>query len=32
MGLKGWEHVKDKFHYTRLVKDMEALYFSLLKQ
>lgn len=32
MGSKGWEHVKEKFHYTRLVKDMEALYFSLLKQ
>lgn len=32
MSLKGWEHVKEKFHYTRLVKDMEELYTSLLKQ
>lgn len=25
-------HVFDKFHYTRLVKDMESLYYSLLKK
>lgn len=27
----GWEFVKDKFHYTRLVSDIEKLYNSLLK-
>ncbi len=31
MGLKGWEHVKDKFHYTRLVKDMERFFFFTFK-
>jgi len=31
MSEKGWNHVKDKFHYTRLVKDMENLYKELLK-
>lgn len=30
MGSKGWNRVKDKFHYTRLVNDMEKLYVSLL--
>lgn len=30
MSEKGWLHVKDKFHYTRLVNDMEKLYVSLL--
>ncbi|MGE0561503.1 MAG: glycosyltransferase [Flavobacteriales bacterium] len=30
MSSKGWIHVKDKFHYTRLVNDMENLYVSLL--
>lgn len=29
MSEKGWHHVKEKFHYTRLVKDMENLYKSL---
>lgn len=29
MSQKGWGHVKEKFHYTRLVKDMEDLYKSL---
>lgn len=29
MSTKGWSHVKEKFHYTRLVKDMEILYKSL---
>jgi len=28
----GWAHVKQKFHYTRLVSDMENLYYRLLKQ
>ncbi len=27
----GWNHVKNKFHYTRLTSDMETLYHSLLK-
>lgn len=27
----GWQHVKEKFHYTRLVNDMEILYEKLLK-
>ena len=31
MSEKGWNHVKEKFHYTRLVKDMENLYKNLLK-
>jgi glycosyltransferase involved in cell wall biosynthesis len=26
----GWEFVKDKFHYTRLVNDVEMLYKKLL--
>lgn len=30
MSEKGWEFVKEKFHYERLVKDMSELYFSLL--
>ncbi len=30
MALKGWAHVKEKFHYTRLVDDMEKLYLQLL--
>jgi glycosyltransferase involved in cell wall biosynthesis len=29
---KGWEHVKEKFHYTRLVRDTENLYYKLLNQ
>jgi glycosyltransferase involved in cell wall biosynthesis len=28
---KGWNHVKEKFHYMRLVSDMKSLYDSLLK-
>jgi glycosyltransferase involved in cell wall biosynthesis len=28
----GWEQVKNKFHYTRLVKDMENLYYRLLSE
>jgi glycosyltransferase involved in cell wall biosynthesis len=31
MSEKGWLHVKEKFHYTRLVSDMEKLYKKLLK-
>jgi len=32
MAAKGWNHVKEKFHYTRLVSDMEQLYQQLLKK
>jgi glycosyltransferase involved in cell wall biosynthesis len=32
MGKKGWLHVKEKFHFTRLVSDMENLYAKLLKK
>ncbi len=32
MAQKGWLHVKEKFHYTRLVADMEKLYAQLLKK
>ncbi len=32
MAEKGWTHVKEKFHYTRLVYDMEHLYHKLLKK
>jgi glycosyltransferase involved in cell wall biosynthesis len=28
---KGWEHVRDRFHYTRLVREMGDLYRKLLK-
>jgi glycosyltransferase involved in cell wall biosynthesis len=31
-GAAGWPHVKDKFHYTRLVRDMEQLYRKLLAE
>lgn len=30
LGAQGWSHVRDRFHYTRLVNDTEALYRSLL--
>lgn len=30
MGSKGWEHVNEKFHYSRLVKDMKSLYNEVL--
>lgn len=30
MGKEGWNHVREKFHYTRLVNDMQKLYVSLL--
>lgn len=32
MEQKGWIHVREKFHYTRLVSDMEKLYLQLLKK
>ena len=31
MSEKGWEFVKDTFHYTRLVRDMEEYYKQLLQ-
>ena len=30
MSRTGWEHVRNKFHYTRLVRDMTELYYDLL--
>jgi len=32
MSEKGWLHVKEKFHFTRLVSDMEKLYERLLRK
>lgn len=32
MSQNGWNFVREKFHYTRLVKDMEAYYLELLEQ
>lgn len=32
MAKKGWPHVKEKFHFTRLISDMEKLYAELLKK
>ena len=32
MAGKGWEFVKEKFHFTRLVKDMDSLYHQLLRE
>jgi glycosyltransferase involved in cell wall biosynthesis len=29
---KGWEFVSDKFHYTRLIKDVKHLYISILEK
>lgn len=30
MGSGGWEHVRDRFHYTRLVHDTDVMYRTLL--
>ena len=30
MGQGGWEHVRDRFHYTRLVQDTDTMYRGLL--
>jgi hypothetical protein len=30
MGEGGWHHVRERYHYTRLVNDTAALYRSLL--
>ncbi len=32
MSESGWEHVKENYHYTRLVKDMDNLYQKLLSE
>lgn len=32
MSSKGWEFVKEKFHYTTLVKNMENLYMNLVTE
>jgi glycosyltransferase involved in cell wall biosynthesis len=32
MSRAGWEHVRNKFHYTRLVRDMTELYYELLNK
>lgn len=32
MSQNGWDFVKNKFHYTRLVSDMEKYYYSLLEK
>jgi hypothetical protein len=29
---EGWNFVREKFHYTRLVADMKKLYYNLLNQ
>lgn len=29
-GMEGWNHVSDRYHYTRLVRDMDQLYRELL--
>ncbi len=31
MGFGGWEHVRNKYHYTRLVNDVASLYRSLIQ-
>jgi hypothetical protein len=30
MSQHGWNHVKNQFHYTRLISDVAKLYHSLL--
>jgi glycosyltransferase involved in cell wall biosynthesis len=32
MSQNGWNFVRDTFHYTRLVRDMEKLYYQLLNE
>ena len=32
MSTKGWEFVKEKFHFTRMVRDMKEFYYDLLKK
>lgn len=31
LGKVGWEHVKNRFHYTRLIRDMSELYYEMLE-
>jgi hypothetical protein len=31
MSQEGWNFVKDKFHYTRLIRDFNTLYGNLLR-
>ena len=30
LGRVGWEHVKNRFHYTRLIRDISELYYEML--
>ncbi|HEX8517143.1 MAG TPA: glycosyltransferase [Bacteroidia bacterium] len=32
MSKQGWDHVREKFHFTRLVSDMKKLYSALLEK
>ncbi|MFZ9029598.1 MAG: glycosyltransferase, partial [Crocinitomicaceae bacterium] len=32
MSQNGWNHVEEKFHYTTLVKNMDAYYKQLLRK
>jgi glycosyltransferase involved in cell wall biosynthesis len=32
LSINSWNHVREKFHYTRLINDTRNLYFKLLKQ
>lgn len=32
LGKKGWEFVKEKFHFTRMIKEMSVLYRTLLQK
>jgi len=32
LSLHGWNHVKNKYHYTRLINDFSQLYYQLLDQ
>lgn len=32
LSISGWDHVKDNFHYTRLINDVKQLYLELLKE
>ncbi|MFA4851360.1 MAG: hypothetical protein WC599_02470, partial [Bacteroidales bacterium] len=31
MSSKGWEFVRERFHFTRMVRDTRELYYKLLK-
>ena len=32
MSEQGWTHVKEKYHYSRLIYDVQALYMKLLSE